>query len=157
MGLREKLNENSRLTAGIVGTAALIATVFVVMQVMAGRRTVPSKLPDSFFSDDDGKSFFVYDSENVPPFDHKGKSAVFARVFQCCGKRYVGYLERYSTQAHALKVAGKGTRETEMYGRELKRPGETTWVSARDLAAANKIADVKCPHGTNASPEPVEP
>ena len=157
MGVRETINRNSKLTAGVVATVALLATAFVVMQVFAGRRTIPSRLPASFFSDDDGKTFFVGATESTPPFDHQGKTAVQAYVFECCGKRFVGYLGRYAADAQKLKLAGKGTRETEMYGRELKKPGGSTWVKAHDLAASSKIVDVQCPHGANATPDPVEP
>lgn len=157
MGLREAINQNSRVTITIVGVAALLATGFVVMQVMAGRRTFPHKSPDAYFSDDDGKTFFVDTDDRVAPFDHNGKQAARASVFECCGKRFVGYLERYNTDALKLKTSGKGTRETDMYGREVKKPGAATWTNAHDLAAASKVTDVHCPHGANAAPEPVEP
>lgn len=157
MGLREKLNQNSRLTISVVGVTAMLATAFVVMQVFAGRKAFPLKSPEAYFSDDDGKTFFVASDDSVAPFDHNGKQAMRASVFECCGKRYVGYLERYTADAHKLKVAGKGTRETDMFGREVKKPGESKWVNAHDLAAASKITDVRCPHGANASPEPVGP
>lgn len=157
MGLREKLNENSKLTAGVVGTVALLATVFVVMQVFAGRRTIPGKLPNTFYTDDDGRTFFEVSGDNVPPFDHNGKPAVLAYVFECCGKRYVGYMERYTADAHKLKIAGKGTRETELFGRELKRPGQAAWVNARNDLDVSKVVDTRCPHGANVPPEPVVP
>ncbi|MBC8108889.1 MAG: hypothetical protein H7Z14_20055 [Anaerolineae bacterium] len=157
MGIRETLNEHSKLTAGVVGTVALLATTFVVMQVFAGRRTVPGKLPDSYFTNDDGKTFFEAGSDSFPPFERNGKTAVHAYIFQCCGKRFVGYMERYNSDAHKLKVAGKGTPETEMYGMEVKQPGGSKWIKAHDLATANKVTEIKCPHGASATPEPVEP
>jgi hypothetical protein len=157
MGLRDKLNENSRLTITIVGLVAVLASGFVATQVLSGRRTALGKLPDSYFSNDDGKTFFSAASENVAPFDRDGKTSVRAHIFQCCDKRYVGYLERYNTDAHQLKLSGKGTNETEMYGREVKKPGDAKWVKAHDLAVSGKVIDVRCPHGANAAPEPVEP
>jgi len=157
MGIREAMNRNSKLTAGIVGSVAVLATVFVVIQVYAGRKTFPSKSPEAFYSDDDGKSFFTDTDDRIAPFDHNGKQAVRASVFECCGKRYVGYLERYNADALKVKMAGKGTRETDINGREVKKPGGSTWVNARDLAKASKITDVQCPHGANATPEPVGP
>jgi hypothetical protein len=119
--------------------------------------TIADKLPDSYYSNDDGKTFFAAASENVPPFDRDGKPAVQAYVFQCCGKKFVGFLDRYNAEAHKLKVSGKATRETEMYGHELKKPGSSTWVKGHDLAVAGKVMDVQCPHGKGATPEQVEP
>jgi hypothetical protein len=157
MGLRETINDNSRLTITIVAIAAMLATGFVVMQVMAGRRTTPGKLPDTFYTDDDGQTFFKASGDNIAPFDHSGKKAVVAYVFECCEKRYVGFMERYNSDAHKLKSAGKSTRETDMFGRELKKPGSPDWIKAHDDLAASKVVDVRCPHGKNASPEPVVP
>ena len=157
MGIRETLNEKPRLTAGVVGTVAMIATAVVVMQVFAGRRGVPAKMPDAFFTDDDGKTFFVDSVTRVPPFDHNGKQAVHANVFECDGKRFVGYMDRFNAQAHKDLLAGKPrTAQVEMYGRELKRPGEAAWVKSGVLSEEAKVTNVKCPLG-HSSPEPVEP
>src|SRR3954453_6450060 len=56
---------------------------------------------DVFFSNDDGKSTFTADPrKNVPPFQKDGKETVLAHVFQCAdGKKFVGYLERYTPDA----------------------------------------------------------
>ncbi|MCI0538169.1 MAG: hypothetical protein L0Z50_23430, partial [Verrucomicrobiales bacterium] len=115
------------------------------------------KLPDSFFTTDDGKTFFVANSENVPPFEFNGKIAVHAYVFECDGKRFVGFLERYTPEARKTIMAQQHSSfEIETYGRELKKPGDTTWVRASDADALAKVTDVKCPNG-HANPVPVEP
>jgi len=158
MGIREALNNSPRLTVGAVTALAVLATGFVVMQVLAGRRTFPSKVPDSFFSTDDGKTFFVASSENVPPFDYKGKLAVHAYVFECRGKRFVGFLERYSDSGRAAILAGKRSPETERFGRELKKPGDPIWVKSGDLATEAKVSsNIRCPDGHPDVPEAVEP
>jgi hypothetical protein len=158
MGIRETMNENPRLTVGIVCTIALVATGFVVMQVLAGRRTFPSKSPNSFYTIDDGKTFFVASSDNIPPFEHEGKQAVHAIVFECSGKQFVGYLERYTPESRQAILAGKGSPTIETYGRELKKPGGKVWVKSGNLAAEDPITNqIQCPAGISGVPERVEP
>src|SRR5689334_18457002 len=158
MRLRDRLNQNPGITTLVVCGLVLLAVVGVVVQVLANRRGFSSKLPDAFYTVDDGKSFFVANTENVPPFDYKGQTAVHAYVFECNGKRFVGYLERYTPEARKTILAQKRTTmELETYGRELKKPGSGDWTKASDINAMSKIADVRCPDGQPGTPQPVEP
>src|SRR4051794_7083151 len=99
MGVREWMNEHRGLATGIGAAIVLIAVGAIVAQVLANRKAYPSASPDSYFTVDDGKTFFVASSDNIPPFDYKGKPAVHAYVFQVDGKKFVGYMERYTTDA----------------------------------------------------------
>ena len=155
MGLREWLNDHRGTTTGIVIAGVLVAIALVVIQVRANRHVYPTKLPDAFFSVDDGKTFFTAGMENIAPFDYGGREAVHAYVFECNGNRFVGYLERYTPEVRKAMLGGKHTAEMEMYGRELKKPGSTTWVKSGDITVEAKITDVHCPDGRRA--EPVEP
>ena len=157
MGLRQRLNQNGGLVTGVITAVVLLATVFAVVQVMASRRKIQAKLPDSFYTTDDGKTFFKANSENVPPFDYNGKQAVTAYVFECNGKRFVGYLERYTPEARKAMLENKATPQTQIYGRELKKPGDATWVKSGDGEAIAKVLDVHPPDGISGSPEQVEP
>jgi len=157
MGIRERINDNRGATIGVIVGVIVLAVGLVVMQVMAGRKTFKSALPDLYYTADDGKTFFAANSKNVPPFDYQGKPAVKAYVFRCPdGKQFVGYLERYNESARKLIVAGKGTIDTQVFGRELKKPGDAKWVKSGDNAAVAKVTDIKCPDGKT-DPEPVEP
>jgi len=155
MGIRETMNRNPRITLGVITAVVAIGVGYVVVQVMAARRTFPTKSPDDFFTVDDGKTFFSASRDNVPPFTHEGKEAVHAYVFECKGKRFVGYVERFTPEAHKQLLNKQATPATYMNGRELKKPGETNWVKSGDLAAADKVTTVLCPDGQPA--EPVEP
>jgi hypothetical protein len=156
IGIRQRMNENPRLTAGMIGVLVLICVAVVVLEVRAGRHTIATHMPDSYFTVDDGQTFFVASGDNVPPFEYHGQTAVHAYLFQCNGKRFVGYLERYTPAAHKQMVEGKDTPATQIYGRELKRPGDRDWVKSGDLKAAGKVTDVQCPDGSG-TPEPIEP
>ena len=96
MGLREWMEQHRSATMVIVGLLVVIAVGAIVAQVMANRKTYPTGMPDSYFTVDDGKSFFIDSSANIPPFDYKGQQAVHAYVFECNGKRFVGYMEALS-------------------------------------------------------------
>jgi hypothetical protein len=157
IGIRQRMNENPGITAGVMTAMVVVAVCVVVYQVRAGRRMITSHLPDAFFTVDDGKTFFTAAGENVPPFDYNGQTAVHAYVFEFNGKRFVGYLERFTPEAHQQMIEGKATPATQMYGRELKRPGDKTWVKSGDLKAVGKVIDVQCPGGGSGTPEPVEP
>src|SRR5262249_10886473 len=156
MGLRERLNQNPGITTLVVIGLVAVALAYVVVQVLANRRGFSSTLPDAFYTIDDGKTFFVANSENVAPFDYKGQTAVHAYVYECDGKRFVGYMERYTPDARNKILAQKRTTlELETYGRELKISGGE-WIKASNTAAVAKIADIKCPDGRG-TPQPVEP
>jgi hypothetical protein len=156
MGIREWMNQHRGVTMGIVATIVLVAVGAIVAQVLANRKTYPSASPDSFFTVDDGKSFFVASSDNIPPFDYKGKPAVHAYVFQSGGKKFVGYMERYTPEARQTILAGKRSPQIERFGRELKKPGVGEWVKSGDLMVESKISDVRSPDG-HGVPEAIEP
>ena len=156
MGVREFMNNHRGITLTAASVVAVLAVGFIVVQVMANRKKYPSDSPDSYFSVDDGKTFFVASSDNIPPFDWKGQKAVHAYVFQCGGKKFVGYMERYTSDARNAILAGKRTPQIERFGRELKKPGAGEWAKSGDLAVEAKISDVRCPDGKGV-PEAVEP
>jgi hypothetical protein len=155
MGMREWFNENPRATGAIVGVIVLAAVAGVVAQVLANRRTFPTGLPNAYYTVDDGKTFFTANMENVPPFDHHGKPAVRAYVYECKGQRSVGYVERYNAEAHKEMIEKRATVKTQISGRELKKPGSATWVKSDDHRAVAPVVEVRCADGSRG--EPVEP
>jgi hypothetical protein len=157
MGIREWSENHPRVTYGVVGACVVAAVTTIVLNVMAGRHAYPTRAPDSYFSVDDGKTFFVASSDNYPPFDYKGQQAVHAYVFECSGKRFVGYMERFIPSVKQMLDAGKPlTAEMVRFGREMKKPGSTVWVKTGDLAIEATVTNVTCPDGQG-TPEAVEP
>jgi len=156
MGIRQWLNEHPTSATWIFGAAVALALLGVVWQIAATRKTYPSRSPDSYFTADDGKTFFVASSDNIPPWDYKGRTAVRAFVFQCDGKKFVGYVERYTSDARNAILAGKRSPQVERFGRELKKPGDRDWVKSGDIAVEAKATDIRCPDG-HGLPEAVEP
>jgi hypothetical protein len=166
MGVREQLRDHPRVAA-VVATLLVIAGGSLLYLQVAGGTVVSGPPRKLFVTVDDGKTFFVAPAEQLPPFQHEGKTALRAYVFTCGGAPFVGYLERYSDRAKALMLEGwKAQRESgappsmnpEMLnGIEVKRPGETTWVRHSELARAAAIMNVRCPNQQDKAAEMVLP
>ena|ERR1700677_3526001 len=157
MGIREWTEKHPKAIVGLVGGCICVTLVTVVVQVLAGRRTITTQAPNNFFTVDDGQTFFTASGSNIPPFDYKGQQAVTAYVFEASGKRFVGYLERYTPAAHELMVDNKANVQTQISGRELKKPGDSKWVRSDDARAVAVVVNVQSPDGTGGTPDPVEP
>jgi len=157
MGAREWLNQHPNVAIGGGITVVLVAIVCIVVEVRAGRHRYPAGPPDSYFTVDDGKTFFVASSGNIPPFDYEGQQAVRAYVFRCGSQKFVGFMERFVPKYHDIVVAQGITPEAMRYGRELKRPGDAKWLLSGDLRAETKLTDVPCPNGSTDIPEAIEP
>jgi len=161
MGAREWIDKNKQLST--VGSFAVVvaAIAFAYYQL---RPTPPQT--KNWYTTDDGKTWFKDSNRKVPPFQHDGKEAVFAAVYECHGKQYVGYMSRYKPEAkrkleeyYAAEDAGKpmdgsATASAE-WQLEFKRPGEKDWKSGMENRAL--IRDVKCPHGSKEDPLIVYP
>jgi hypothetical protein len=162
VGIRETIGKKKSLT--VVGAVVVLVGSIVAIIVQA-RSFGPGGPGDSYFTVDDGKTFFVGDSKKLPPFDEGGKQAVRAHVFECGGKRVVGYVSRYTADALATIEEAKQARAAgrlpanvgklatvAQNGTEIKRPGDTKWVIGNVNTAAQKIRIFKCPDGS-APPE----
>src|SRR3954470_1224558 len=161
MGVREAMSKRPKLAAGIALALTTAAVVIVVFQ-MIDLRAAPelAGAPErAFFSVDDGKTWFVDDATQLAPFQHNGKEAVRAYVVECNGKKFVNHLERYTPEGKQAtlrlrEVVKKGpppgvlVAAAQQRGRELKRPGDTTWTPGNS-PAAEAITTLKAPPGVS--------
>jgi hypothetical protein len=150
MGIREKLNKYPILGYSVIP----IAAVAIVMAIRSSRSYLPSGINASYFSADDGKTFFSDDVKKIPPFDYHGSQAVRAHVFRGAdGKLFVGYLEKIDPEAAAAirKVQDRKPGDPPldpsllgivMAGHEYKRPGDTKWVNGMDRINVGKIKTI---------------
>jgi hypothetical protein len=117
MGIRETANEKPGIVIASVGGLVLIVAATILWRGCAAGSAAGSdpvlRRTTAFFSTDDGKSYFVDDLANIPPFKTSdGKTAYRAHVVQCPkGDPFVLYLERYSDEdkkklEQALKADG---------------------------------------------------
>ncbi len=166
MGLREKMNQNPGITTGITAGIIVLALLFIIWQNMDSSGPYAGGVGKAYFSDDDGVTTFVDESNKIPPFDHDGKTAYRAYVFRCPnGKPFVQFLERYTPEGKKMVEAAKGKPgelpppEQLDSGIEVKAPktGDKGWIK-RSNAIASKIMDAqKCPDGTYPTPEMPQP
>jgi len=116
----------------------------------------------AFYSDDDGATWFTDSADKLTPFDHDGKQAVRAYIYQCgSGKKFVGRLERYTAEQKkflqdtqtAISQGKPPPRPTAPsgpsvgWGSEVKKPGDSQWIPANDFTRAASILNPKCPDG----------
>lgn len=155
MWIREVINSRPKTTSAIAAAALVVigVTLFAMMRPSAGSESLASKL---YFTVDDGKTFFVDDSSNIPPFDHDGKKAVQAVVFRCDqGEPFVGYLLRFPPAVKSsLNALSPADRQTDpkalnmrMKSAEVKKPGGSRWVSLDTDAPNSGLGDIIRPDG----------
>ena len=155
MGIRETINEKQGLTTAVTVALILMVVGYIVFTIARGGpggagAPVPAQ---SFYSDDDGVTWFADADSKVPPFDRNGKPAVRARVYKCGGKTFVNHLERYTPEVKkkldAARAANPDAAPPEATaGIEVKSPGAGDWVKIND-PRAGKILAPKCPEGAS--------
>jgi hypothetical protein len=172
LGLRQTLNEKP-LIAGSAAAVLLVGSlVYLFKDGCSGPREIRvAGTPKMYFTVDDGQHWFADEATKIPPFDHDGKPAVRARIFECPdGKQFCAYLERYGDATK--KKLEQAVQDTNAKGRagpmavsplfidtEVKRPGDKEWVKqgVQNIQKATEIRTPKCPDGTTDGLRPVLP
>jgi hypothetical protein len=172
IGIRQRLGESKSLGVG-VAVLLLIGGALAVGYQLSAMGPPKARAPQIYYTIDEGKTLFTDSAELLPPFEHKGKPAVRACVYECSGKQFVGYLERFTDEAKrmikelddAVKNAKPGGHppanlqqlaNARRFGREVKRPGDSNWVSIGSKEGAH-ITTVHAPPGMTGTPELVQP
>jgi len=167
MGIRETLNKNPGLTTG--GTIAIIvlAVGFIIYQV--SDTGAPGVATESFYTIDDGKTWFADDVNKIPPFDKDGKPASRVYVYKCAdGKPFVSHLERYTAEGKKAMEAAQNANdpnnpmlmeEVMSTNMEVKKPGSDAVKGWAKISSpiASKIMELRCPDGKTVGIEPVVP
>lgn len=154
MNIRETFEKNKGLSIGLAIGLIVIAGLILFWDTRSG---VPDNLAKSYYSVDDGKSYFADDLRKVYPFEHEGKQAVRAYVFKCKdGSDFVGYLERLTSAgqtrmqtllAQPQDQSGSDIAAVMATETEVKRPGEAKWTPISS-PAATAILSPHCPDGS---------
>ena len=156
MGVRETLNENRQLGVGVGIGILVLGMVIVGYQLFGGGGTGIEVSDQAFYTDDNGKTFFKDDLYKAVPFDHNGKQAYRADVYQCPdGKQFVALMYRHNAvgrkamEEHIAKGAddphGAFLGGLEIQGMEVKPAGapDTAWKP--NVGAGERT--IKCPTG----------
>ena len=166
MGIRESINKNPTITAAVTGGIILLAMVFILWNTCSSGGGGADAVGKTFFSIDDGKTFYPDDANKIPPYTKDGKQAVRAHVFTCDGgkTKFVGYLEMYTPEEKKMMedaIAGKAPAAVYAgyTGQAMvKRPGAPKWIKLMpgSTTAYQQTVQVQCPGGTG-TPERVYP
>ena len=127
-------------------------------------RPKPAPVGKMFFTDDDGKTWFVDDATKIPPYtDANGKEAVLVYVYKCgkTGKPFAGYMLKYTPEGQETHGASDEESQRPLDGRAtecipqtlVKKPGDANWVSRTDDPQAfSKATTPACPDGMDLYP-----
>ena len=164
MGIRQKLNNASK---GVV--ALVIIFVLGVYGVVAWEIRRPAAGGHanvrSYYTLDEGKTYFADDGALFPPFDYEGGQAVRCYVFTSPSSgEFVAYLEKFSPEMKELLEKpsdpthpGAAPPINYAAGVLVKRLGDKTWVPEASPKGEAIVHDVKCPNGSNEKPAAVTP
>ena len=141
MDIRQKMNENPVVGGAVALGIVLVAIVIIIWYFHVPKdTTLPQTIADKgFFSDDDGKTWYVDDLKNVPPYQHNGKTAYRAQLYMNIDDdtKFVGYLQGYEKADKAkieAAIAG-GTPPSQALVEILpnvKKPGSAAWAKPRN-------------------------
>jgi hypothetical protein len=167
MGIREVINRHQAVVITL-GTGLILSGLLAIAGFVYQTHHSVSSTGTLFYSDDDGRTWFVDDASKVPPFEHRGKQAVRAFVFRCKdGVPFVDYLSRYSDAAKAkiAAMAAAFPKYVVVPGvdvpMESKKPGDSTWVAEDptkpEYGQYIRITTPVCPDGSTDAPVVVSP
>lgn len=157
MGIRETINQKPQVAIGAAVALLALAAGAVAYQLSGGASADGARTRRVFVSVDDGKTFVTHPSNDIPPFTLDGREAVLARVYECDGKRFVGYLQKFSPAgkkaleqlqaergpASVNAAAPSGISDGDYL---YKKPGAGDWVTPTD-PRAGAVFRVSCPGG----------
>jgi hypothetical protein len=156
------MNKNKNISVGITVVIILAALWFIYYQIKGD--SIPTAPPQmSYYTTDEGKSFFAEDQMHEIPFKKDGADAVRAWRYTCGDSKdmKLGYLERYTPefQKQAAQAKAANTPMDPMiiveqgdsiY--EVKRPGANNrWVK-KDSAAGQAVIKPSCNNAIWQSP-----
>jgi hypothetical protein len=151
MQLRELIEKNKKVVLAILPVVVLASLLLGWHNLH--RDDLTGSISRTFFSDDDGKTYFAEDASKGLSFDHDGKPAYRAFVYHS-GSRgtYVGLLARpcgddsptQNTHRPVTHVpVPTGGAKTIPVAFDIKKPGDAKWVvnSSPDGQAMARAAE----------------
>jgi hypothetical protein len=134
VGIRESLQQNRKAAVTIAAGVLLVALVAVLLANCTPPGTGGRSEMQTFYSTDDGKSWFPDAADRPSPFEKDGRRAYRVFVWKSAdGKQFVSHLER--------RAAGQTMPAADL---EVKKPGtsENAWVKSSSPAAQKVMAPI---------------
>lgn len=100
----EQQNQKARKPRMVVlGAALVIASALLIGYHLWTAQRLSGSATLAFYSDDQGRTWFTDSVYRFPPYDHNGKQAVRAFVFNAAdGSKFVGFLARFNEPARKM-------------------------------------------------------
>ncbi len=151
MSVREALEKHQRVTS--VAVCLVIVGAVVAIYAQVGPAPHPH-VNIAYYTDDDGQTWFEDQVFKMTPFDHNGHEAVGAMVYSLNGKKYVGYMVRFSKKGQDIfsRIAPKADvgpasvstlaplfSDPSLHEVKLPGPGHP-WVNMRSNAANSIVS-----------------
>jgi len=156
VGIRDTMNKKPALTSGIVIAIIVLALAAIVYE-LSPKKSVKFTA-GYYFSDDDGKTFYEDAMSNLPPYQHDGKEAVIAHVYQIdSNPPFVAYLQKLTPDMQKLLTTPGAPDVDPETGTLLKRPGDTDWVLMDSREGRDIRANIKPPAGESGTPLQIIP
>jgi hypothetical protein len=152
MGIRDYLNRNPAVAAGLIAAVMLVAAYVFWTSSTDASSLRASKV---YFTADGGATYFADDAEKIYPFDHNGRPAYRAYVFRCGSEApFVSYYARYSeaTKSKLLELQPRrsdpavATEIAELIstGIEVQKVGTDKWVPSLSQEASEFTGAPPC-------------
>ena len=161
--IREKLAESKVGGIVVAIVLCLIAGALLTIELWPSQQRVD--LSVNFYSDDDGKTYYTDSVYNFPPYEHNGKTAYRAFVYQSDHGKFVGFLLRYRPDArkklqdtyNKAKASGASNIQQQVlqamadvrFNTETKLPGQNNWVPMGNAFPRFKSPDGSLPYLVN--------
>jgi prepilin-type processing-associated H-X9-DG protein len=156
MALPKQLR-GSRFGLGVASALFIVAAAALGVQLIGGRESGAGAVSKTaFYTDDNGKSFFKDDVNEVSPFHHNGKQAYRCDVFQTDGgKQFVGLVYRYTDSGrreieayfpnYSKDPDGSTRRAIDERGMQVKPvgAGDNAWTLNDDTTTSRLVASMK--------------
>jgi hypothetical protein len=165
MNIRQEIQRRPGVAA-VLAVALIAAGIGLSIFLRSGNASGGGSSGLAWFTDDDGKTWFADDARRLPPFDHHGKTASRAFVFECTAHqtKFVAYLQRFTPEAQRAVGEAQAASDSrpesfntvQVRGVEVKLPGSTQWVSVNSPEGA-RIRDPVCPRGDRENLTDVQP
>ena len=155
ISIRETLQKRG---AGLTVAAILFSTAIAIAAYSLWPRNQKLNSDVVFYSDDDGQTYFKDSIYRLAPFEHNGKLADIAVVFNDGTRDFVGCLERFTPEARKQLQDVYDANPTQHYktldliaspaislqGMEIKLPGkDNSWTSRSEMRYPN----IQSPNG----------
>lgn len=161
MSIRDALNKNRNLTSAIMIVLIVLTLGYTFWYLNSSG--APSITAKSWYTVDEGKTWFADGIYKSTPFEKDGKQAYGAAVFKCGdGEPFVPFVtrlgDRFLAEARKLEASGDEAfgpkfEALQTQGLEVRKIGTDKWVLVNSPAGERIVSEgLRCPDNSNVSP-----